>query len=100
MGMLEVDVAFHRVRGVPIYAFPSNCAEEVGRSQFDDDVRFALAVSTDRLRTERDMVGAEVLRAALFALGWSGAGRSDEEELLTSHLLDSAYEYNMWGQRA
>lgn len=99
-GTLELVVAFHRVRGVPIYAFPNNFAEEVGASRFDDDVRFAITVSTHRLRAERDAVGGDLLHAALFALGWTAAGHTGAEAPLTARLLDGAYEYNSWGERA
>jgi hypothetical protein len=95
-GGLEVSIAFQRVRGVAIYAFPNNFPEEVGASRFDDEVRFGLTVPTDRLRTARDAVGADLLHAALFALGWSNAGRAGEEGPLTRQLLESAYDYNFW----
>ncbi len=98
-GTLEVAVTFQRVRGVPIYDFPQSFAETVGVSRFDDEVRFDFTVSTDRLRAERDSIGGDLLHAALFALGWTNAGRVGVDGPLTALLLDSAYEYNFWGER-
>ena len=95
-GTLEVIVMLQRVRGVPVYAFPNNVAEEVGTSRFDDEVRFALTVSTDRLRVARDAVGGDVLRAVLFALGRTHAGDPAAAAAFAKGLVDNAYEYNFW----
>ncbi len=98
-GAVDAIVSFLRMRGVPIYAFPKGFPEAVGVSRFDDAVRFDISVSTERMRAARDAVGADVLHASLFALGWADAGRAGAEAPLTEQLLASAYDYNSW-QRA
>lgn len=98
-GTLEAIVMLRRVRGVPVYAFPNNYAEVVGTSRFDEEVRFALTVPTDRLRTARDAVAGDLLHAALFALGWRYASARDGEADATQRLVDDAYEYNFWPAR-
>jgi hypothetical protein len=95
-GELALIVRFQRVRGVSLYAFSHNSPEMVGASRFDDTFRCELTLSTDRLRTERDAIGREILHSALFALGWGAAGQANAETPLSKSLLRKAYEYNFW----
>lgn len=99
-GTVEVVTAFQRVRGVPIYAFPSSFLEEAGVSRVDDDIRFAVAVSTDRLRLARDAVASDILNSVLFALAFRRHCGADDDVGLAARLLDSAYGYNFWDKSA
>ena len=96
-GALTAHVALDHVRAVPLLMFLHSHPEEVAKSRVDDAVTLEIALSTDRLRADRDGVGVELLRAVLFALGWAEAANDEHREKITYTLLEAAYKYNLWG---
>lgn len=92
-GTLALQLDMTGVRGQPWVYFRYNTPMRGPASRLDDAVTIRLEVPTDRLVRERDEVGKELLRFALFALNWADLAANDTS---IAAVLEQAYKYNFW----